>query len=164
MIARVYQVRVLLVVGYLQCAVVLLDERSPAPSGIRLSWGSKLSISKLILLNDKISPQSSESYSESEGPSSESENSTATLRARIVATSERPWKSQVKIKIPFMYQQVPNVIYLSFLVLFILFSFCLLQCYSIPVKKKQIIKKRRDMKENEMIILSTFTDPACFQK
>ena len=123
----------------------------------------RFKISNFKVLKDKISPQSSESYSESEGPSSESENSTATLRARIVATSERPWKSQTKIKIPFINEQVPNVIYLSFLVLFILFSFCLLQRYSIPVKK-QIIKKRHDMKENEMIILSTFTDPACFQK
>ena len=33
-----HALRVLLVVGYLQCAAVLLDECSAAPSGIRFSW------------------------------------------------------------------------------------------------------------------------------
>jgi len=43
-----------------------------------------------LLCQASVSPQSSESYSDSEAQSSESENSTATLLARIVATSDIP--------------------------------------------------------------------------
>jgi len=43
------------------------------------------------LCQASVSPQSSESYSDSDAQSSESENSTATRLARIVATSDIPW-------------------------------------------------------------------------
>lgn len=43
-----------------------------------------------FLCQASVSPQSSESYSDSEAQSSESENSTATRLASIVATSDMP--------------------------------------------------------------------------
>ena len=40
--------RVLLVIGYLQCAGVLMDKCSTAPSGIRLTWSSRFQNKKEI--------------------------------------------------------------------------------------------------------------------